>query len=229
MKILLASRNKGKISEFQKLFRQYLGDDIEVLSLDAVGMSDDIEENGTTFEENALIKAKAASKTGYISIADDSGLVVPALDGAPGIYSARYSGTHGDDASNNQKLLKELEGISDRRAAFVCCVACVFPDENISPVTAYGVAEGEILCEPRGDGGFGYDPLFWYDDLGKTFAELTEEEKNSISHRSAALRNLSEKLKPIFASFKAMEPMKIRKIKAVRKSVLKDTHMKGKK
>ena len=198
MKFVLASSNKGKIPEIQHLLRLYLGDSIEVLSLADVGLDgDEIEETGTSFEENAIIKAEFAARSGYVGIADDSGLVVPSLGGAPGVYSARYAGMHGDDEANNVKLLQEMKGIADRTAAYVCCMACVFPGGFLKPVTEHGFVEGEILFEPRGNGGFGYDPLFWYDGLGKTFAELTSEEKNSISHRKMAIERLCIKLKSL--------------------------------
>ena len=119
-------------------------------------------------------------------MADDSGLAVDALDGAPGIFSARYAGVHGDDAANNRKLLSELDGIDDRGAHYVCAIACVFPDGR--HFTVEGTCEGQILSAPRGGGGFGYDPLFLIPETGKTFAEMTPEEKNARSHRTAALK-----------------------------------------
>ena len=190
MTVVLASRNKGKVAELQRLLTAELGDVIELKSLDEVGITDEIEENGETFAENALIKASVAARSGYPGIGDDSGLVVPALDMAPGIYSARYAGEHGNDAANNALLLKNMEGQRDRRAAFVCALAMVFPDGGV-PIRATGAVEGEILFSPRGEGGFGYDPLFWYDPLGKTLAELSADEKNAISHRGAAVQQLA--------------------------------------
>ena len=187
MKIVLASRNAHKIKELQTLLSQYI-EDIEILSLDDVGIFDEIEENGSTYLENAMIKAKAAAKSGYIGMGDDSGLSVRALDGAPGIYSARYSG--GDYAANNELLLKNLEGVSDRFAEFVCTIACVFPDGR-EPICVEGRTQGVILEELRGNEGFGYDPLFYYEPFGKTYAELTYEEKNSISHRCKAIEALA--------------------------------------
>ncbi len=192
MKIVLASRNKKKIAELQTLLGEYI-EDIEILSLDDVGIHGEIEENGESFAENALIKANAAATSGYIGIGDDSGLEVYALGGAPGIYSARYAGGHGDDEANNQLLLKNLEGVADRSARFVCALACVFPDGRES-ICVIGKAEGEIISEYRGEGGFGYDPLFYFPPLGKTFGELSAEEKNKVSHRSDAIRRLAEKL-----------------------------------
>lgn len=188
--VVLASRNKGKVAELQRLLTQTLGDVIELRSLDDVGITEEIEENGSTFEENALIKARVAASSGYPGLADDSGLVVPALDMAPGVYSARYAGAHGDDAANNALLLKNLTGVADRRAAFVCSLVMVFPNGG-APIRAAGAVEGEILLNPRGEGGFGYDPLFWYDPMGKTLAEMTAEEKNAISHRGAAVRQFA--------------------------------------
>ena len=192
MKIVLASRNKHKISELQVLLGQYI-DGVEILSLDEVGIDGEIEENGNSFSENALIKARAAASSGYIGIGDDSGLEVDALGGAPGIFSARYSGEHGDDAANNELLLKNLEDKSDRSARFVCALACVFP--NGEELCVLGTAEGEMLREYRGSGGFGYDPLFYYTPLGKTFGELSPEEKNKHSHRSNAIEKLAAVLK----------------------------------
>ena len=191
--VVLASRNKGKVAELQRLLVQELGDVIELKSLDEVGITDEIEEDGRTFAENAMIKARAAAASGYPGLGDDSGLVVPALNMEPGVYSARYAGAHGDDAANNALLLKNLEGERNRAAAFVCSLALVFPDGS-APIRANGAVEGEILVSPRGEGGFGYDPLFWYDPLGKTLAELTTDEKNAISHRGAAVRQLAARL-----------------------------------
>ena len=188
--VVLASRNRHKVAELQKLLTEALGDVIELKSLDDVGLTGEIEENGSTFAENALIKAEAAAKSGYPGLGDDSGLVVPALDMAPGIYSARYAGEHGNDAANNALLLKNLEGQKDRAAAFVCALAMAFPDGS-APIRATGAVEGEILLSPRGENGFGYDPLFWYDPMGKTLAEMTAEEKNAVSHRGAAVRQFA--------------------------------------
>ena len=193
MKIVLASRNKKKIKELETLLAEYI-EGIEILSLDDVGIYGEIEENGESFAENALIKANAAAKSGYIGIGDDSGLEVDALGGAPGIYSARYAGEHGNDAANNTLLLKNLEGAENRSARFVCALACVFPDGS-EPISVFGTAEGEIISEYRGEGGFGYDPLFYFPPLDKTFAELTAEEKNKISHRSNAIKLFAEALR----------------------------------
>ena len=192
MKIVLASRNKKKIGELQTLLGEYI-EGIEILSLDDVGIYGEIEENGNSFRENALIKAGVAATSGYIGVGDDSGLEVDALGGAPGIYSARYAGEHGDDSANNQLLLKNLEGTENRSARFVCALACVFPDGKES-ICVLGEAKGEIISEYRGKGGFGYDPLFYFPPLGKTFGELTAEEKNKISHRSDAIKKLAAEL-----------------------------------
>ena len=191
--IVLASRNRGKVRELQQLLNQRLGDVICLLSLDDVGFTDEIEENGTTFAENALIKARALCERGFIGLGDDSGLTVAALDGAPGIYSARYAGNH-DDAANNALLLKNLEGVADRSAAFVCTLACVFPDGS-EPIVVEGRVEGVITHASRGENGFGYDPIFYYPPMEKTAAEMTPDEKNAISHRGAAVALFAKVLK----------------------------------
>ena len=193
MKIVLASKNAHKIKELQTLLSKYI-EGIEILSLDDVGIIDDIEENGSTYLDNALIKARVAATSGYIGIGDDSGLSVRALGGAPGVYSARYAGEHGDTAANNALLLKNLEGENDRFAEFVCTIACVFPDGR-EPICVEGRTQGTILESERGNEGFGYDPLFYYEPFGKTYAELTYDEKNSISHRFKAIEKLAKELK----------------------------------
>ncbi len=196
MKIVLASRNKHKIGELQALLSKHVRD-VEVLSLDDVGFEGDIVEDGESFEDNAYIKARAAASTGYIGLGDDSGLSVRALGGEPGIYSARYAGEHGDDEANNRKLLQNLADKDDRYAEFVCVIACVFPDNLNHGLFCRGVTGGRIIDEYRGEGGFGYDPLFLYEPMGKTFAEMSAEEKNSISHRGKAVELLADKLKSI--------------------------------
>lgn len=193
MKVVLASRNKHKIAELQALLEKHIPE-IEILSLDDVGFHDEIVEDGNNFEENAFIKARAAASTGYIGLGDDSGLSVRALGGEPGIYSARYAGEHGDDGANNRKLLKNLEDKDDRHAEFVCCIACVYPEDLSKGLFCRGVTEGVIIDEYKGKGGFGYDPLFYYEPIGKTFAEMTAEEKNSISHRGKAIELLAKEL-----------------------------------
>ncbi len=190
MKIVLASRNRHKIAELETMLRRYLPE-VELLSLDEVGITEEIEENGSTFEENALIKAKAAAKSGYIGVGDDSGLTVEALGGAPGIYSARYAGGHGDDEANRQLLLHNLAGIADRRAAFVCAIACVFPDGR-EPIVVTGRCDGKILYQEEGSGGFGYDSLFCYEEYDRSFAAVTQEQKDAVSHRARAISRFAE-------------------------------------
>lgn len=199
MKIVLASRNQKKIAELRTLLLESFPS-IEILSLDDVGITEDIEENGTTFEENALIKARVAAKTGYIGVADDSGLSVDALGGEPGVYSARYAarcnyaGDH-DDEGNNQCLLYNLRNVPDeqRTGGYVCAIACVLPDGR--EFTVRGEARGRILREYHGTGGFGYDPMFYFDEFKKTFAEITAEEKHTVSHRGKAIRAFADTLK----------------------------------
>lgn len=191
MELVLASRNRHKISEIGALLREILPE-AKVLSLDDVEIYGEIEENGATIEENALIKARVAASSGKISIGDDTGLFVKALGGAPGLYSARYAGEHGDDAANNEKLLRELSDKADRSAYFACAIACVLPDGR--EFTVLGRADGEILESASGEGGFGYDPYFYYPPLDKTFADLSEDEKNAVSHRGEAVRALGEML-----------------------------------
>ena len=198
MKIVLASRNRHKIEEWEATLGKYI-QGVEILSLDDVGIYGDIEENGETFEDNAFIKASAAVKSGYVSIGEDSGLSVNALHGEPGVYSARYAGDHGNDGANNALLLKKLEGESDRSAKFVCCIACALPEDPEKGYFFRGETEGVIIDEYRGDGGFGYDPLFYYEPMGKTFAELTGEEKNAVSHRGKAIEAFAKWL----SSYKA--------------------------
>ncbi|MCI5676267.1 MAG: XTP/dITP diphosphatase [Clostridia bacterium] len=187
LEMVLATRNAGKAAELQALLRARYGAKITLLTLSEIGFEGDIEETGQTFAENALLKARAAAAaSGKIGLGDDSGLVVPALGGAPGIYSARYAGEHGNDEKNNAMLLQNLSGKTDRRAFFECVLACALPNgENF---TVSGRCEGVILESPRGRNGFGYDPLFYVPGLGKTLAEMSGEEKNAISHRGAAVR-----------------------------------------
>ncbi|MBQ8094574.1 MAG: RdgB/HAM1 family non-canonical purine NTP pyrophosphatase [Clostridia bacterium] len=188
-KLVAATRNENKIREIRAILGKYF----EVLSMDDAGVSGEAEETGTSFEENALLKARyVMQQTGLSSIADDSGLEVDALGGEPGIYSARYSGGHGDDAANNELLLKKLEGVpAPRTARYVAALALVRPGKP--DICCRGTCEGEILTHYQGDGGFGYDPLFLC-ETGKTFAEIDQKTKNSISHRrrgiDAVLREL---------------------------------------
>ena len=190
MKAVLASHNKKKMAEMRAILSE-LG--IEVLSQADVGVDMEPEETGTTFEENARIKAKAIMEaTGLPAIADDSGLVVDALGGEPGVYSARYGGEGLDDTGRWQLLLKNMEGKEDRACKFVSVICCAFPDG--SQLMARGECHGVVAQGPKGEGGFGYDPVFWLPDLGKSMAELAPEEKNKISHRGNALRVFKEEL-----------------------------------
>lgn len=185
--IVAASGNAGKIREISEILNDY-----RVISCKELGFTDDIEETGKTFYDNALIKAETVAKAlNMPALADDSGLCVTALSGAPGVYSARYSGT-GTDEGNIDKLLKETENLSDRSAKFVSAVVVYCPDGKI--VSAQGETFGEILRARRGNGGFGYDPVFYSYDLKKSFGEASAEEKNSVSHRARALAELRKKL-----------------------------------
>jgi XTP/dITP diphosphohydrolase len=193
-KIVMASGNLGKIREISRL--------LDGLGIDVVAQSEfgvtDADETGETFAENSLIKAQhAADATGLPAIADDSGLSVDALDGAPGVYSARYSGPDGDDEANNDKLLAELDGVLDRGAAFHCVATFVEPGGS-EPLVAHGEWRGSILHACEGDGGFGYDPLFFVPDCACSSAELEADEKNVRSHRGQALRKLVELLEQRF-------------------------------
>lgn len=190
MKLVLASRNKKKIRELET-FLSEISSDINVLPLDDIGFHDEIVEDGDSFAANSKIKALVPAGLGYIGVADDSGLEVDALGGAPGVYSARYSGEGATDAKNNEKLLKALGNVPDdkRTARFRTVITCEFPDGR--EIVVDGVCEGRILREPRGVDGFGYDPLFFYEPFGKTFAELTADEKNSVSHRGQAMRKFA--------------------------------------
>ena len=201
MKIVAATNNKHKVSELTALFENT---DTQLVTLKEIGFTDEIIEDGSTFLENARIKAMAVHKaTGLASIADDSGLCVDALGGEPGIYSARYAsedGENSDDAKNNEKLLSKLDKIpeNERTARFIS--ALCFIDKDGTEVFAIGKCEGIITREARGEGGFGYDPLFFFPAFGKTFGELSENEKNSVSHRANAVKLLKEKLKEYFAN-----------------------------
>lgn len=189
--IVVASNNLHKIKEIKEILTQY-----NILSLEDIGFKDEIEENGKTFKENALIKAQTIHKylkesgKEYLVLADDSGLCVDALDGAPGVYSARYAGTHGDEQANRDKLLKKLEG-KERTAYFNCTIAIVYPNGEYQIYE--GKTYGKITTEEIGKKDFGYDCLFYSDDLNKTFGEATEEEKNSVSHRARALEKIKNR------------------------------------
>ncbi|MBZ6526184.1 XTP/dITP diphosphatase [Aerococcaceae bacterium DSM 111021] len=189
---MIASHNKGKIREFNEMFKN---SDIEVKSLLDYPEISEVEETGTTFQENARLKAETiANELKVITLADDSGLVVPALNGAPGVYSARYSGEPKDDKRNNEKLLKEMEQFDDekRKAYFQSVLVLAYP-ENESLVVE-GKVDGYILKELSGSDGFGYDPLFYYPEKKQSFAEMTLEEKNRISHRANAMNKLKNKI-----------------------------------
>lgn len=189
--LVLASNNKNKLKEIKSILKDYY----DVVSLKDLGITIDIEETGSTFEENALIKAKAIYDiTGKDALSDDSGLMTEALNGAPGVYSARFSGALEDiDYNNNLFLLKKLHGCNNREAKFVSVIVLYRGDKNY--ISVRGEACGKVLEEPKGTGGFGYDPLFYSYDLKKTFGEASEAEKNSISHRAKALENLLKELK----------------------------------
>ena len=193
MKLIVATGNEGKMKEI----RMILADSgIEAVSLKEAGIEIEIEENGTTFEENALIKAKAvAGLSGLAAMADDSGLEVDYLNGDPGIYSARYMGEETPYSIKNAAIIERLAGVPDekRTARFVCAIAAVFPDGQ--ELVTLGEIQGRIDYEEKGKNGFGYDPIFYVPEFGKTTAELTDEEKNSISHRGRALRKMKEKLR----------------------------------
>lgn len=232
MNIILASHNAHKIAEINKLLLP-LGGSICVFPLDSIGFSGEIEENGSTFEANSEIKAAVPISFGKIGLADDSGLEVDALNGEPGVYSARYSGEPCDDKRNNRKLLEKLAEVpKDRRTArFVSVITLLFPENdplysfdgtvlnegtlierildggplnghrNYRGFSVRGECEGVILGSERGNGGFGYDPLFYVEKFGKTFAELTSDEKNEVSHRGNAMRKFASQLDAILRSF----------------------------
>lgn len=185
-KIVVASGNDHKIAEIADILTGY-----KIISMKDAGFDGEIEENGQSFKENALIKASTVSKAlGVIVLADDSGLCVDALGGAPGIFSARFSGE--GDAGNRALLLKQLDGLEDRRAHFECAVCLYYPHGKM--LFGIGRTYGRILEEERGENGFGYDSLFYSDDLKKSFAEASEDEKNTVSHRFRALKDLESKL-----------------------------------
>lgn len=188
-KIVLASGNKGKVREFNQLFAAL---DIEVVPQTEFGVPE-AEETGLTFVENAILKARnAAAHTGLPAIADDSGIEVDALMGAPGIYSARYSGPGASDADNWKKLLQELEGVAeaDRTARFQCLLVLMEHDKDPTPIICQGTWEGRITEAPQGENGFGYDPVFYVSEHDCTAAQLSPEQKNSLSHRGQALQQL---------------------------------------
>ncbi|WP_213818922.1 XTP/dITP diphosphatase [Garciella nitratireducens] len=190
--LIIASSNQHKIDEMKAILSSL---EFQIESMKEAGVDIEIEETGKTFEENALIKARAiADLTGKIVLADDSGLEVDALDNAPGVYSARYAGEHGNDRANNEKLLEELKDVpfENRKARFCCAIAMVFPEQR--EIVVRGECEGRIATKYMGNNGFGYDPLFIIPELGKTFAQLKQKEKNQISHRARALEKLKKVL-----------------------------------
>lgn len=191
--IVLATRNKGKIKEFQEILKEY---PVELKGLDDFGPIPEAVEDGETFDENAYKKALFTAKVlGLPAISDDSGLTVEALDGRPGVYSARYAGENASDQDNIAKLLKEMDGITNRKAAFECVISIAVPS---GPALTYdGRCEGEITTAPEGEDGFGYDPVFYYPDFGKTFAQASMTEKNSVSHRGRALAEVAKEIPQI--------------------------------
>ena len=189
MKIIAATKNKNKLREFGEILKGF-----EIISQEDAGVDIDVEATGTTFEENSMLKAKAIfDATGIAAIADDSGLCVDALGGEPGVYSARYGGEGYDDSGRVQLLLKNMQNVPDdkRTARFVCAITLVGAD---GVITARGECEGKIDYEPKGENGFGYDPVFFVEKYGKTMAEVSPEEKNAISHRGKALKIFAQKL-----------------------------------
>ena len=184
-RLVLASNNKHKVAEIKAILSDY-----EVLTLNDVGIDVDVEETGTTFSENAYIKAKTIyDMIGMATIADDSGLMIEALGGAPGVYSARYAGEHGNDHANNLKVLRELDGVEMRDAKFVSAIVMI--DSDGAKYSVIGETKGKILLDYDGEGGFGYDPIFYSYELNKSFGRATPEEKNSVRHRRIALDNLA--------------------------------------
>ncbi len=195
-KIVLASGNQGKLREFERLFGE-LG--IEIVSQGALGVSD-VPETGTTFVENAIIKARhAARETGLPAIADDSGIVVDALGGAPGIYSARFAGDQASDQDNIDLLLKRLEGQANRQAYFFCMLVMMRHGDDPVPVISQGAWHGSITETQEGNQGFGYDPVFYVNEHHCTAAQLDKDQKNQISHRGQALKNLMKQMRQVFA------------------------------
>lgn len=191
--IVLATTNKNKVIEFNQFLKDF---PVEIKCLDDFGPLPAVVEDGATFDDNAYKKAHHYAKVlGLPTIADDSGLMVEALGGAPGVFSARYAGEQASDGDNCRKLLEALHGTNNRRASFVCVLSIAVPS---GPTLTYEAScDGVILDEPRGDGGFGYDPLFFFEPLGKTFAELSVEEKNKVSHRGKVLAELSSQFQSV--------------------------------
>lgn len=190
MKLIIASNNAHKLKEIKAILNDKFD---EIVSLKEAGIDHETVEDGTTFMENAVKKAREIAEiSGCCAIADDSGICVDAIGGAPGIYSARFSGEHGNDEANNALLLEKLKGNPNRNAHYTCAIALAYPDGKI--VSAEEIFEGQIAYEPAGDGGFGYDPLFYLPEYGKTNAQLGTEFKNKFGHRAKALNSLMKKL-----------------------------------
>ena len=191
MRLVLASKNEKKLAEMREILSD-LG--VEVCSEAQAGVDVEVEETGTTFEENALLKARAVmERSGMIAVADDSGICVDALQGAPGVYSARYGGPGLDDEGRTRLLLENMRGQTPRTCRYVCAIACCFPDGKV--LTARGECEGTIAFAPMGTGGFGYDPIFFVPTLKKTFAQISPQEKHALSHRGKALRRFAQELR----------------------------------
>ena len=201
--LVIATRNKGKIEEILGLLN---GFSIAIKGLEDFGPIPAVEEDGQTFDENAYIKASVTSRIlGYPTLADDSGLVVEALNGAPGVYSARYAGEHATDPQRCRKLLREMHHVTNRKAAFECVISIAVPTG--AALTYEARCEGEIAAQPAGENGFGYDPVFYYPPLKKTFAELTRAEKSRVSHRGKALRELWDEFDKVLAWIRQQMPV----------------------
>jgi len=198
MRFVLASQNKHKLVEMQSILSAH---GVEVVLQGELGLHVDVDETGTTFAENAMLKARAVMEaSGLPAIADDSGVCVDALNGAPGIYSARYGGPELDDIQRYELLLQNMRGVTSRAAHFTSAIACIFP--NGDTLEAEGICPGSIAFAPQGDGGFGYDPVFYLPQLKKTYAQLTAEEKAAVSHRGKALEVFDGKLREYLANNK---------------------------
>lgn len=188
MKIVMATKNEGKVEELKEILKG-----LDIITMSEAGIDIEIVEDGTSFEENAIKKAKEVFLAcGCPSLADDSGLEVEALGGAPGIFSARYAGENASDSEKMEKLLLELNGNENRKARFVCVIALAMTQDNI--IVARGECEGEIALKPKGNNGFGYDPIFFLPQFGLTFAEISQQQKNTISHRRRAIEMLYNKI-----------------------------------
>jgi len=202
-RVVLATRNQGKVTEFRRILEEYAAGEVDLLGLQDFPDMPDVEESGSTFEANALLKAHATAEfTKLPAIADDSGICIDFLDGAPGIFSARWAGQHGDDEANLQKVLREMSGITaDKRGAqFRCVVALAHP--NGEYIYEEGVMHGEIVDSPRGENGFGYDPIFQPTGFTQTSAQLSAIEKDEISHRGKALRAITGRIAPFLGALR---------------------------